>query len=332
MFQAQAAKPLVRVAGSLVAALAVGAWLSAGDATACDSTSCLMLTRGTAGLMGKGGVRLDLSWRYTDQSARLEGSQDTDQVIRPKVWLERGLLIPGYHEELRGSESFLQLDGAWGVGDRTTLFGSVPLLGQRHYTIGHGGFETPYNVHGLGDMVVGVRQAIQRSSQRALVVGVGVKLPTGRNSVIDGYDGTLLDPTLQPGTGSGDFQAALQWSSVGPANTELSFAGSYQVNTTNGEQYRFGNELIAAATVSRPLRRLVPSLQVKLNQRGRSSLVDKSVPSTGATLLYLNTGLRLRASDGLGFYGFFLFPAYRNVNDAQLAPRFSVLLGLSKTL
>jgi hypothetical protein len=32
----------------------------------------------------------------------------------------------------------------------------------------------------------------------------------------------------------------------------------------------------------------------------------------------------------VGFYGFFLAPLYRDVNDAQLAPRYSVLFGLSK--
>jgi len=36
-------------------------------------------------------------------------------------------------------------------------------------------------------------------------------------------------------------------------------------------------------------------------------------------------------ADGVGFYGYLLAPAYRDVNDAQLAPRFSALVGLSKT-
>jgi hypothetical protein len=317
------------VAGWIVASLVLA--LGASDSRACDSASCLMLTRGSAGLMGRGAVRIDLSWRQTDQSAKRAGTEPTDTVLKPKVWIETGTLIPDYHDERRGTEAFLQLDAAWGVRERTTLFVSAPLMTRRNYTIGHGGFETSYNVHGLGDMVVGFRQAIRRSAERALVVAVGVKLPTGDNSVIDSFDGTTLDPTLQPGTGSSDLQTALQWSTVGPGRSELTLSASYQANTTNDERYRFGNEVIGAATVSRAYGRWIPSLQLKLYDRARSDFVDQSVPSTGATYLYLNTGLRVRASDGLGAYGFFLAPVYRKVNDAQLAPRYSFLLGVSKT-
>jgi hypothetical protein len=111
----------------------------------------------------------------------------------------------------------------------------------------------------------------------------------------------------------------------------VSLAGSYQLNTTNDYNYRFGSEVILAATASRAFGRLSPSLQVKLNLRGRSSFVDEDVPSTGAAYLYLNTGLRGSTADNFGYYAFALFPVYRDVNDAQLAPRFSVLVGLSKT-
>ena len=82
--------------------------------------------------------------------------------------------------------------------------------------------------------------------------------------------------------------------------------------------------------MSRATGRLTPSLQVKLYSRARSRFVEDDVPSTGSTALYLNAGLRFQSPEGLGLYGFFLLPAYRDVNDAQLAPRFSVLLGLTK--
>jgi hypothetical protein len=54
------------------------------------------------------------------------------------------------------------------------------------------------------------------------------------------------------------------------------------------------------------------------------------VPSTGGTIVYLNGGLRFQSADRIGVYTFLLVPAYRNVNDAQLAPRYSLLIGLSK--
>jgi hypothetical protein len=306
------------------------AFLCAPQATACDSTCCLLLTRGTSGLMGRGGLQIDVSYRYTDMSRRLEGRSRTGTVIRPKVLIEKGEVIPGYHEDLTGSEAFLHLDVAYGLRPATTAFVSAPLLGQRSYQIGHGGVQTRYNVRGIGDPVVGVRQALARSPGRILVASLGVELPLGRTDTIDQYDATILDPTLQPGTGSGDLIAALQWSTTAPGRTEFALSGTYQANTTNEHGYRFGNQVIAAATLSRPMGAVVPSLQVKLFDQGRSRFAGSELSSTGSTLVYLNAGLRYRSSEGVSLYGHVLVPAYRRVNDAQLAARFSVLFGLAK--
>lgn len=307
-----------------------GALLVPAPARACDSSTCLMLTRNTGGLTARGSFLLDLSFRYTDLSARRLGTSPIDTVVKPKVYLEEGILVPGYHEDLRGSESALQLDLAYGLASRTTLYASMPVFGQKYFEVGHGGFETVYNVRGIGDLVLGARQALYRTPRQSLVAALGVKLPTGNNDVIDAYDSTILEPTMQPGTGSGDVVLALQWSTMAPGNTQVALSGSYQAYRENGYRYDFGDEAIATVTVSRALGRLTPSLQVKLYDRARSSFVGEAVPSTGSTVLYANAGMRYQSADGVGFYGFVLAPVYRNVNDAQLAPRFSLLVGLSK--
>jgi hypothetical protein len=297
---------------------------------ACDSTSCLMLTRGTAGLLPKGAFQLDASFRHADLSDKREGGDSTDVVVRPKVFIEEQRLVEGYHQDEDASENFFQLDFAWGAFSRATVFASLPVFGQRYSVVGHGGVETAYNVKGLGDLVVGGRYALIAGPQRSLVASLGVKVPTGQNDVIDPYDQTILDPTMQPGTGAGDLITALSWSATaGPMQWTLS--GSYQWNTTNGDNYKFGNEGIAAVTAGRAFGRFSPSLQLKLWNRPRSVFVDEDVPSTGGTIVYLNGGLRHTSADGLGFYGFLLVPVYRYVNDPQLAPRYSFLVGLSKT-
>ena len=274
---------------------------------------------------------MDLSFRYTDVSLRRSGRDPVDSVIRPKVFIERGLLVPGYHQDLRGSENALQLDVAWGAGAQTTVFAAMPIFGQKSYDVGHGGVESSYSPGGIGDLVVGARHALYRAPQRSLVMGVGAKLPTGKNGLIDDFDDTVMDPTLQPGTGSGDVTASLQWSNAAAGGTQLAVSTSYQINSTDDYRYRFGNDAIGAITASRLFGRVTPSLQIKLNVRAYSRFVDQEAPSTGGTVVYLNAGLRLRSSDGLGFYAFLLVPAYRDVNDAQLAPRFSTVVGLSKS-
>jgi hypothetical protein len=274
---------------------------------------------------------VDLSFRYTDTSARRQGTSETDTVVRPKVYLEEGVLVPGYHEDLTGSESALQLDLGYGVAERTTLYASMPVFSQKYYRVGHGGFETTYNVRGIGDLVLGARQALHSRPQRSLVAALGVKIPTGDHDRIDGYDSTILDPTMQPGTGAGDVILALGFSSVVGGGMQLTCSGSFQAYGQNDYDYDFGNEAIVAASLSRSFSRLTPSLQAKLYTRGRSQFVGDPVPSTGSTVLYLNAGLRYQMPDGPGFYGFLLLPAYRDVNDPQLAPRFSLLIGLSRS-
>ena len=314
----------------LPAAIAAAVAASPAPLAACDSSCCLILTRGQAGLLRKGGFLIELSYRTTDMSARRAGSGTTDAVVRPKVLVEEGRLIPGYHEDLDGTDSFLQVDAAYGLLATTTLFASMPVVSHRTYQIEHGGYQSGYNVRGIGDLLLGARQKLAGGPRRSLVASVGVKLPTGADDVIDDYDTTILDPTLQPGTGSGDVNASLGWTSVGPGRTEIGLYGSYQVNTTNDFDYRFGNLAIAAATVSRPARGFVPSLQLKLVRQGRNTFVGETVPSTGATTVYANGGLRYRTAEGLSLYTHVLVPVYRHVEDAQLAPRYSVLAGLSK--
>ncbi len=305
--------------------------LVARSAAACDSTCCLLLTRGQAGLLRRGGFQIEFSFRSTDMSARLQGSEATDTVVRPKLLLETGEVIPGYHQDLEGTDSFLQLDAAWGAAASTTLFASMPVITHREYVIGHGGVQTRYNLRGIGDLVVGIRRALVSGGQRSLVAAVGVKIPTGKNDIIDEYDSTILDPTMQPGTGSGDVIATLLWSTVARGRTELGLSGSYQINTTNSYDYKFGNQGIAAATLSRPFGGFIPSLQLKLVGQAHSFFVGSAAPSTGTTTVYANAGLRYRTAEGISLYAHLLLPIYRHVNDAQLAPRHSLLIGLSKT-
>jgi hypothetical protein len=239
-------------------------------ARACDSTCCLLLTRGQSGLVRRGGFQLEFSYRSTSMSARRAGSGSTETVVKPKVFLEEGRLIPGYHEDLEGSDRFLQADAPWGVASSTTIFGSLPLISHRFYQIGHQGAQTSYSPRGIGDLVLGVRQPLVRSPQRSLVASLGVRLPTGKDDLVEVYDSTILDSTLPPGTGSGDVIATLGWSTVGPAKSEVGVSGSDHVNTTNEYDYRFGNLLIGAVTASRPARASSPRCRSSWSNRDRA--------------------------------------------------------------
>ena len=54
-----------------------------------------------------------------------------------------------------------------------------------------------------------------------------------------------------------------------------------------------------------------------------------SVPSTGGAIVYLTPGVRFEAKSGTSIYGFVQVPVYEQVNEANLAPRAGLVLGLS---
>jgi hypothetical protein len=299
---------------------------------ACDSTGCLMLTRGAGGVLRNGGWSFELSYRYADQSKPLLGRQETDLVSRPRIDLERRRLISNYHRDIEGVDSGLQLEGAYGVTDRTTLYVSAPVLTLKSHRIGHANVITAYDTWGFGDTVVGARQAIALPFAGSAMAALSFKLPTGKTNLIDSFDGQPLDPMLQPGTGSLDVLFSGQYSrKIESPRLDVSVSGSYQANTSNSRGYRFGNEGIASFGLSRPIgSSLSVSLQAKWMHEGRDRLSGLDVPSTGSTFGYLTAGLRLYHGS-FSYYAVVQAPFYRYVNEAQLAPKAGVVAGLSRS-
>ena len=54
-------------------------------ASACDSASCAILTRGGLGTLTKGAFAVDFSYRYSDEGKRLAGSSSTEDGCSPRA-------------------------------------------------------------------------------------------------------------------------------------------------------------------------------------------------------------------------------------------------------
>jgi hypothetical protein len=317
------------VATSALAAVAVLAGMPA--ASACDSTGCLLLTRGQNGVQAKGSWRVDVSFRNTDDSDPLRGRHDTSLAVRPKVYFEQERLIPAFHLDRSGRERFLQVDVGYGLTDRTSLYASIPAATQRVQDVSHGAIDTAYDVWGVGDGLFGLRQAL--AFHGALVGGLAVKAPLARHTLIDQYDGTILEPTQQPGSGAWSVLSSVQYS-VSALLPDVTWTASVsqEITTANAADYRFGNESIATVGASRPLGSVLSaSVQAKVFYKARSTYRGAGVGSTGTTLGYLTPGLRVRGPGRVGAYAFFQVPVYRYVNETQLAPRYGWLVGINRS-
>jgi Putative MetA-pathway of phenol degradation len=305
-------------------------------ARACDSSSCLLVTRGGNGLLGKRAWRVDFSYRFTPMTELLRGSESVSEVLRPKIDFENRRLLPGFHDELGGHDNFLQLDVAYGLFGRTSLFVSMPVRATRDFDIGHLPVQREtYSTVGNGDVLLGVRHALFQRANDSLVGGLMLELPAGKYTLTaptDRVDRGILDPMLQPGTGSVDLGATLQYGRRLGGTWDTVGAASYQVYTTNDLDFRSGADFIASYTASRPVYgALGGSLQLKFMHKDRSDFMGEPVPNTGGHFLYLVPGLSVRAPLKLAVYGYAVVPLYRYVNEAQLAPKTGVVLGLSRS-
>jgi hypothetical protein len=289
---------------------------------------------------------MDVGWRFVDQDARRYGTDEvvvtgTDEapVLRPRVDFAGGRLSPNYHQEFAARQTALQFDLAYGVTTRLSALASLPL--HSRYDVDHVFFPAPgidlhadagpnpsrqtLSVAGVGDALIGLRYAIARG----LTAGFGLKLPTGPTDRLDEY-GQIDDPMHQPGTGALGFIATLQ------ADGRLGGFGwlasaSFQRNLQNDFGYRFGDEVIVTAGMSRTLSGpLGVTLQAKTQHERRNVFAGEASPSTGATLVSLAPGVRLGMPLSGTFYGSIQVPLYRRVNEGQLAPRWIFAMGLAK--
>jgi hypothetical protein len=325
-----------RAFASLLIACAAAASLAAAPASACDSSSCLLMTRGQNGLLGKGDVRVDVSFRHTPMTALLQGSDTVGRVLRPKIDFEHDRLLPGFHDELGGSDTFLQLDVAYGLSGRAALFASMPVFAHRAFDIGHAPIlRETYSTSGNGDALLGVRYGLFQRPQESLVGSLSLEVPAGRHTLKapSGFADTgILDPMLQPGSGAVDLGGTLQYARRVAGSWDTTAAATYTLYTTNDLHYHAGADAIATFTVSHALfGPLAASLQVKGVHKGRSDFMDAPVPNTGGRTLYVTPGISVRGPRQVALYGYVVVPAYRFVNEAQLAPRTGLVVGLSRT-
>jgi hypothetical protein len=252
-----------------------------------------------------------------------------ETVLRPRVALEAKRVLPDFHRDLDGFDRVVLLDVTYGLGSRLNLAASLPLAIWHAHDVAHGSVEQRYGTQGIGDALVGIRWALP---VRRLVGGLAVRVPTGAHDVDGEFGGGVQDPVLQPGTGAFDFVGTLRYSwRFDAAGLDATLGSSFEAATTNSFDYRFGNQAIFTATLSRPLvRRVSLSLQAKLFHQDRNRYLGQGVPSTGGRFVYLTPGLRYTTARNLSLYAYVLFVPYRYVNEAQLGPGTAVLTGISK--
>ena len=137
------------------------------------------------------------------------------------------------------------ITGQYGVTKKLQLVALLPYQLNKLYNE-----KQTKNVSGLGDITLLANYTIWAKSmgkiRQTVMAGVGVKLPTGQYNAA--ATEALDDQNFQRGTGSVDYLLNGSYR-IGYRKWILSTAVSYKYNTTNKDNYRYGDMLTTGATL-----------------------------------------------------------------------------------
>jgi hypothetical protein len=227
----------------------------------------------------------------------------------------------------------MEFRGKYYFTDRFNVLATVPVL-NNYRSIG--GW-TSVDLYGVGDPILMVNYQVysttadketQDFAQR-LVLGGGAKFPLG--AVDRQFDGEKVDLDMQPGTGSMDYLASLEYQ-IRYKKVGLNTNFIYKLNSANKEGYRYGDLFNTSIHLFSLLEvksfKIVPNAGVYYEQAGKDHENDDLMKESGGRILF--------ASGGAGIY--FKKFAYKitcqhalnnQLNGNQLPTKNRFVMGLS---
>lgn len=304
------ARPRATIIRSAVGALLAGAMIGspgAARAQGCCSPSTTPVSALHAGPAPAGVFDLGVYYEYFRLRGNLNGTGSVTDPQDRLTQLHVANLVLGYTPWNRlGFRAVVPL--ARRSREQTLV---TPTVNRRDELVGTG----------LGDITLLAEWRLLPFGQPRpydLSLGAGVKLGTGEFH--ESRDGVQLPLDLQPGTGCEDFVATgygqyYRWTGWNV------FGGTvWRITGTNGDGYRYGNEVQAFAGATYALgARGFASLEGRYRHASLDQRSGTSVASTGNDRVFVVPGLGVHFGPaGPTFLVSALLPAYERVNGTQL--------------
>ena len=154
------------------------------------------------------------------------------------------------HDDLGNAMLNKEYYNSFSIAGQFTIAGKVELMGYLPFQSNtQKGPEGTKSLNRLGDAILlaNYRLVDQISAgnklRQTFVAGTGIKLPTGSYKYEEGNEKDVDNPNFQAGTGSTDFSFNGSYS-LRYKKFAMSTGVTYQMNTPNKEDYRFGNRLL----------------------------------------------------------------------------------------
>ena len=300
--------------------------LVAGNAEACSTCGCTLNTDlGNQGVQGGTGWRFDFRYDLVDQTQLRDGSQAITVSIPEPYEVERRTRNAYYDFGIDYG-----FDRSWGINVL------MPFTGRFHstYDAGDTQLSTSDYSHDLGDLrIIGRYTGFEPDMSTGILFGL--KLPTGSTDAkfVSGPDqGMLVDPTLQPGSGTtdallgvyhfGEFGPYLGWFSQAIYEHALEEHAGFKPGDTFN--LNAGLRLYVSDSV-------IPQLQLNYQIRSRDSGTAADPDNAGGRVLYLSPGVTFALDSGWHGFLFVQVPLHQYVNGLQLTPTRIYSIGISRS-
>ncbi len=213
-----------------------------------------------------------------------------------------------YHTQITGdAEQFgndyyktVELWGGISIGNKWQLLAFAPYQINNQKT--DDGIK---NLNGLSDITLlanyklldKIKMNGSKSTQQQLLIGAGIKLPTGKYKIdIHNPETEIGDVNSQLGTGSTDFLLNATYD-VRFNKFGINTTANYKINTTNNEDYHFGNRFnvssLAYYQVSLKKSVLAPNAGFIYQHSGENHFSSQKVDQTGGYLAMAVAGAEL---------------------------------------
>lgn len=198
------------------------------------------------------------------------------------------------------STEFYNSVDIWGrffVGKKIQLFAFVPF---NQFVQNEEGIKT--KASGLGDITIAANYTLYNDAankeklfKQTLLVGGGIKLPTGKFATVSGNE--VLNPNMNTGTGSIDYLVNTiyncRYKRVG-----LNADANYRINSTNNDEFQYGNRFTTSAKffywkdVGKKTT-LLPNAGIMYEYAAKDKHYTEKQNFSGGDITYLTTGLEV---------------------------------------
>ena len=325
-------------AAFVIAAMTV--LIYSGDAMACASCGCT-LSNDWENLQfsATAGLKLDLSYNYIDQDQLRSGVKPISPAAASQV------VIGGSPAEVEKYtiNNYVNLGIDYSGGHDWGVSILIPYIDRKHSTLGtasDGSTAGPgggqYNSHtdSFGDIkIIGRYQGFTPQCRFGILYGI--KLPTGSytdtgNSTDPTAPGPVpIDRGLEPGTGTTDVILGAYYTDGLAQDLDYYTQALYQRALDSRDDYKPGdgfNVNVGLRYAGIPNVGTLLQLNYRYVEHDVGSNADEL--NTGGILLYISPGISVSINQQISVYAFYQYPLYQELYGIQLAPQYTVTLGM----